>query len=130
MTTTNRVLIAEDDEDIPELVEIVLRKAGVEVSSHADGISAARAAQSYAGDLYLLDVRMPGMTGLDLCRVLTANADTRAPILLMSANATEDDIAAGFAAGCQDYLPKPFSPRDLLARITTLLANAAAPCAA
>ena len=121
MTTPTRVLIAEDDEDIRGLVEVILRKAGVTVSSHADGISAATAARSDAADLYLFDVCMPGITGLDLCRTLNADPDTRAPVLLMSANATADDIAAGYAAGCADYLPKPFSTRDLLARITRLL---------
>lgn len=129
MAASNRVLIAEDDDDIRSLVEIVLRKAGIEVSSHADGISAANAARCDSADLYLLDVCMPGMSGLDLCRALTADADTHTPVLLMSANATTDDIAAGYAAGCRDYLPKPFSVRDLLASVNVLLADAAA-CAA
>jgi DNA-binding response OmpR family regulator len=117
------VLIADDDDDICALVAAILTRAGFHTETVDGGRSARAAARRGAPQLYVLDVRMPDINGLDLCRELKSNDDTAGPVLLISAESSKDDVAAGYAAGCDDYLPKPFSSSELVRRVDQLLAN-------
>jgi DNA-binding response OmpR family regulator len=118
------VLVADDDEDLLTLVQVTLEKAGLAVSSVGDGEAALRSALERPPQLAVLDVAMPGLDGLQLTRRLRANQRTRAiPILLVSARAQEDDVQLGFAAGASSYLPKPFTPAQLVSRVEELLAR-------
>ncbi|MER7900700.1 response regulator [Streptomyces sp. NPDC096046] len=120
-----RVLIADDDTDIRELVAFKLTNDGHEVTAVEDGLRALQAIREQTVDLALLDIRMPEMSGLDVCRTLRAAAETAAlPILLITARSQEGDIEAGFAAGADDYITKPFSPRELSRRVEAVLIRA------
>src|SRR5260370_13910728 len=118
------VLLAEDDADIRLLVTFKLEQAGHEVRAFSDGASALADARKHPPDLAVLDILMPGMTGLEVCRELRdspATADVL--VILLTARAQQADIAAGFDSGANDYIAKPFSARDLALRIATLLAQ-------
>jgi DNA-binding response OmpR family regulator len=117
------VLIADDDEDICALVATILTRAGFHASTVDGGVPALAAARRERAQLYVLDVRMPDMNGLDVCRELKASGATNAPVLLISAESSHDDVAAGYAAGCDDYLPKPFSASELIRRVDHLLSR-------
>ena len=124
MTT---VLVAEDDPDIIAMISIKLTLAGHSVVTVADGESALDAARAGKVDLALLDVRMPGTCGVQVCQRLRSEPDTaQLPISLVTAAAADRDIEAGFAAGADDYLIKPFSPRELVNRVDAALARATA----
>jgi DNA-binding response OmpR family regulator len=125
-TSANRassVLIADDDEDICALVAAILTRAGFHAETADGGRSVLDAANRTSVALYVLDVRMPDLSGLDVCRQLKRALDPSTPVLLISAESTLDDLAAGYAAGCDDYLPKPFSARELVRRVDQLLAK-------
>lgn len=116
------VLIADDDADIRDLVAFKLTQSGHQVTSVKDGMAALRAARENTVDLALLDIRMPGMSGLDVCRELRAAAETATlPVILITARSQEADVEVGFAAGADDYIIKPFSPRELSSRVTAVL---------
>lgn len=122
MRTASSILIADDDEDIRTLLSMILTRAGFRAKAVDSGATALAASRQEPPHIYLLDVRMPDMSGLELCRLLKASSDTaRRPVLLMSAEFSSEDVAAGYAAGCDDYLPKPFSPRELIRRVDQLL---------
>ena len=124
MIEPHRVLIADDDDDIRRLVELVLQKAGILADAVDGGIPALEAARSTSRELLVLDVRMPDMSGLEVCRQLKSDeATSGGHILLMSSDYTTEDVAAGYAAGADDYLPKPFSPSELVRRVTRLLSG-------
>jgi DNA-binding response OmpR family regulator len=126
MAIASSVLIADDDEDIRALVSTILTKAGFHAEAVDGGIRALAAAERVTPHIVVLDVRMPDMSGLEVCRQLKARRETAtSPILLISAESSTEDVAAGFAAGCDDYLPKPFSPRELVHRVDQLLARTA-----
>lgn len=117
-----RILIADDDHDIRDLVATKLRRAGYDVVTAIDGAEALRALEGSRVDLAVLDIMMPGLSGLDVVREVRAReglADL--PLILLTARAEEADIERGFAAGATDYVTKPFSPRALLARIASRL---------
>ena len=119
------VLLAEDDADIRFLVTFKLEQAGHQVSGFGDGLSALASAREYPPDLAVLDIMMPGMSGLDVCRELRADPATAAVrVIILTSAAQEADIAAGFAAGADDYIVKPFSPRDFARRVKAVLALA------
>jgi DNA-binding response OmpR family regulator len=121
------VLVADDDADIRDLVEFKLTQSGHQVTVVEDGLAALRAAREQPVDLALLDIRMPGMSGLDVCRNLRAEPETATlPVIMITARSQEGDIEVGFAVGADDYITKPFSPRELSSRVTALL-NRAAP---
>ena len=114
------VLVAEDDPDVRELIARKLRGEGMDVMGVGDGLSALEAARTMRPDLVLLDVMMPGMTGLQICEELRSHVATRnLPVVLITARARAVDIETGYLAGADDYIVKPFSPRDLVARIRT-----------
>ncbi|MFK4227251.1 response regulator transcription factor [Streptomyces sp. NPDC019890] len=121
-----RVLIADDDVDIRDLVAFKLTQSGHEVIAVEDGMAALKAARSEPVDVALLDIRMPGMSGLDVCRELRAAPETESlPVILITARSQEGDVETGFAAGADDYIIKPFSPRELSSRVQAVLTRAA-----
>lgn len=116
------ILVADDDVDIRELVEFKLSTLGHEVVAVADGTSAVEEARRRRPDLAVLDVMMPGMSGLEAVRIIREEpglADL--PVILLTARAQESDRETGFDSGADDYITKPFSPRELAARVETLL---------
>lgn len=117
-----RVLVADDEDDIRQLVTLAVRKAGCQVVVTApDGRTALAAAQSQLPDLAVLDVSMPGMTGLEICSALRADpATTGIRILLLSAGASPDEVARGLAAGADAYLAKPFTVAGLVRQVREL----------
>jgi DNA-binding response OmpR family regulator len=117
-----RVLVAEDDADIRDLVCLAVSRAGgVVVSSVADGASALAGVREALPDLAVLDVSMPGISGLEVCTALRAETTTSGVrVLLLSAWASPDDVARGLAAGADAYLAKPFPLSDLVARVREL----------
>jgi two-component system phosphate regulon response regulator PhoB len=118
------VLLAEDDADIRFLVTFKLEQAGHQVTGFENGMLALAAARRNPPDLAVLDILMPGMSGLDVCRELRRDPATAAvPVIILTARAEKADIAAGFAAGAADYIIKPFSPRDLAIRVKAVLAR-------
>ncbi|WP_107117618.1 response regulator transcription factor [Streptomyces sp. NRRL S-1521] len=122
------VLVAEDDEKQAELVRRYLEREGHSVAVVHDGIAALRAVRNQPPDLLILDVMMPGTDGLTVTRTLR-NGDgppelTQLPILMLTARSTEDDLLTGLDLGADDYLTKPYSPRELMARVRTLLRRA------
>jgi DNA-binding response OmpR family regulator len=123
-----RVLVADDEEDIRLLVTLAVRKAGCTVvASVADGTQALAAARAETPDLLVLDVSMPGASGLEVCAALRAEPATAGcRVLLLSAGASCDDIARGLSAGADAYLPKPFTVAALVARVRELTAEVAA----
>lgn len=117
------ILVAEDQTDIRELLAMNLRSAGYEVQAVADGPSALASQAEAASDLLILDLMMPGLDGLEVCKALRARGRTT-PILMLTAKATELDRVLGLELGADDYLTKPFSLAELLARVKALLRRA------
>ncbi len=119
---TPHLLIIEDDEDIQELLEYNFRLEGYRVSRAATGESGLETARREKPDLIILDLMLPGLNGLDVCRSLKANSDTRSiAILMLTAKGEESDIVVGLELGADDYVTKPFSLKVLLARIRAVL---------
>ncbi|GAA3391040.1 response regulator transcription factor [Cryptosporangium minutisporangium] len=119
------ILVADDDRDILDLVAFKLSAAGHELITATDGATALTEARRAVPDIIVLDVAMPGMSGLDVCRELRADAVTSAiPVILLTARGQESDVEAGFSVGADDYIVKPFSPRELQSRVTALLSRA------
>jgi DNA-binding response OmpR family regulator len=118
------VLVAEDDEDIRSLVVFRLERSGYDVVEAVDGEEALARVAERVPDLVVLDLMMPKLDGLEVTRRLRAAAGTsRVPVILLTARVQERDIEAGFAAGADDYLRKPFSPQELRARVQAVLAR-------
>jgi DNA-binding response OmpR family regulator len=115
-----RILVVDDDRDIRDLVAIKLESAGHEVVTRTDGSEALEAASLGGWSLIVLDLMMPGMSGIDVLRAMRDGGDST-PVILLTARGQEKDIEAGFEAGADDYVTKPFSPRALLARVTATL---------
>ncbi len=113
------VLIVDDEKRIREVVEYALQKDGYRVSSVADGLEALAAVAQDPPDLVVLDVMLPGLDGLSVCRKIRSQRAT--PILFLSARADEVDRIVGLELGGDDYLVKPFSPRELVARVRAVL---------
>ena len=122
-----KILIAEDDQDIRELVVITLQFHGFDVVSVEDGAAAVEIAPVGNFDLILMDVRMPRMTGYEACRQLKNLDATRdIPIIFLSAKGQEKEITTGMDAGADDYILKPFAPEKLIETINRVLAKAQA----
>ncbi|TFV52756.1 response regulator [Blastococcus sp. TF02A-35] len=123
-----RVLVADDEDDIRDLVTLAVRKAGCAVvRSVPDGAQALAAARSELPDLAVLDVSMPGATGLEVCTALREDPATSGiRILLLSAGASPDEVARGLSAGADAYLAKPFTVAGLVQQVRALTAGVAA----
>src|SRR5688500_57703 len=114
-----RVLLVDDEELLRVSLGYTLRKAGYEVALAADGLSALQAVREHPPDVVLLDLMLPGVSGLDVCRRLRRWSDV--PVLMLTAKDEVADKVTGLEAGADDYVTKPFSSRELLARIEALL---------
>jgi DNA-binding response OmpR family regulator len=114
-----RVLIVDDDKKTVELVKLYLNRDGYRVLTAYDGIEALRQAREGRPDLIVLDLMLPGMDGLDVCRTLRDESDV--PIIMLTAKTTEQDKLTGLDLGADDYVTKPFSPKELAARVRALL---------
>ena len=122
---TTRIIVADDDKDILDLVVFKLTQAGYDVVGVADGVSALAAIEANPPRLAILDVMMPGLSGMDVLRKVRANEATKdLDIILLTARSRDSDVDAGFAIGASDYVVKPFSPRELVHRVNALLARA------
>lgn len=117
-----RILVAEDDPKQANLIRIYLEREGHHTLVVGDGRSALEQARARRPDLVVLDVMMPKVDGLDVCRVL--RAESTVPILLLTARTTEEDVLLGLDIGADDYITKPYSPRELAARVRALLRRA------
>jgi DNA-binding response OmpR family regulator len=124
MATMNRkVLVVDDDKKTVDLVRLYLEKDGYQVLPAYDGQQALELARHRRPDLLVLDLMLPKIDGMDLCRIL--RAETNVPIILLTARTTEDDKLLGLDLGADDYVTKPFSPRELLARVRAVLRRTA-----
>jgi two-component system, OmpR family, alkaline phosphatase synthesis response regulator PhoP len=116
------ILVVEDEEDILQLVTFNLVKAGYNVICAEDGEKALKLIKQQQPDLVILDLMLPGIDGLKVCGEIKENLSSIfLPVIILTAKGEDEDIISGFEAGADDYLPKPFSPRILLARIKALL---------
>jgi two-component system response regulator MprA len=118
-TATGRVLVIEDDAEIADVLRRTLRQEGHEVRSAADGVAALEVAEDFVPDLVILDLGLPKLDGVEVCRRLRAESD--APILILTARTQTDDRVVGLDSGADDYLVKPFERKELLARLRALL---------
>jgi CheY-like chemotaxis protein len=117
-----KILIAEDERDIRDLVAFTLRFAGYEVFAAANGEEAVDLAPKVNPDLILMDVRMPRMTGYEACRLIKLNPDLKdIPVVFLSAKGQEAEIQQGLEAGAEEYLLKPFAPDQLTSHVKTIL---------
>jgi two-component system phosphate regulon response regulator PhoB len=118
----SRILIVDDEPDALELIEFNLKAAGFEVLTAADGADAVQKARSRSPDLILLDLMIPEVDGLEVCKILRRDPATSAtPIIMLTAKAAEMDRVIGLELGADDYITKPFSPRELVLRVRNLL---------
>ncbi|MFC0113640.1 response regulator transcription factor [Kibdelosporangium aridum] len=117
------VVLAEDDHKQAELVRRYLERENHTVAVVHDGRNALDEVRRQRPDLVVLDVMLPGVDGLDVCRILRRESDV--PVLMLTARSTEDDLLLGLDLGADDYVTKPFSPRELMARVRTLLRRTA-----
>lgn len=119
-----KILIAEDEPDIRELVAFTLRFAGHEVIVTSNGEEALQQAPQVMPDIIMMDVRMPRMTGYDACRAMKAHPQLKdIPVVFLSAKGQESEIQTGLDAGAEEYLLKPFAPDQLVERVKAILAK-------
>ncbi len=113
-----KILVVDDEPDVLDLVTYNLNQAGFQTETATDGAEALRKARSAAPDLIVLDLMLPEMDGLEVCKLLRRDAKTSAiPIIMLTARANEIDRIVGLELGASDYVPKPFSPRELVLRV-------------
>ena len=117
--TKRKILVVDDDHKIVDIVRLYLEKDGYRVLVAYDGLEALELARQKQPDLIVLDLMLPGMDGLDVCRIL--RTETEVPIIMLTARTTEEDKLVGLELGADDYVTKPFSPRELVARVRTVL---------
>ncbi len=118
-----RILLVEDDPKTRETVALYLQRDGYEVATADDGVRALEAAKSFEPHLVVLDLMLPRLDGLGVCRALRASGETA--IIMVTAKTTEEDKLTGLDLGADDYVTKPFSPRELMARVRAVLRRAA-----
>ncbi len=118
------VLVVDDDPDVCDLVRYKLEQSGFDVRRANDGDQALREVDAEIPDLVLLDIMMPGMSGLEVLERWRANGATeKLPVIMLTAKAQENDVERGFELGADDYVIKPFSPRELARRVTAVLSR-------
>ncbi len=123
--SSKKILVAEDEDDVRRLVCNSLKNAGFATLEAGDGPGALEAARTHLPALLVLDLMLPGMQGLEVCRALKVGAETKGiPILMLTAKAEEVDRIVGFELGADDYMTKPFSPRELVLRVQSILRRA------
>ena len=123
-TVKTRIVVADDDLDILDLVVFKLNQAGFDTVAVTDGVAALAAIEAAPTSLAILDIMMPGLSGLDVLRHLRASEAARDQrVILLTAHARDSDVDTGFATGANDYVIKPFSPRELLHRVNAVLAR-------
>jgi two-component system phosphate regulon response regulator PhoB len=128
MMARGRILVIDDEKDLIELVRYNLEKEGFLVRSAQDGESGLGAAKKELPDLILVDLMLPGIDGLDVCRALRSDSRTaHIPVIMLTAKSAESDRILGLELGADDYVTKPFSPRELLARIKAVLRRTSGP---
>jgi len=117
-----KIVVIEDEEDICEILEYNLQKNGYEVETSANGLEGLALIKKHTPSLVLLDIMLPGLDGIEVCRKLKENSSTRdIPIIMVTAKGEESDIVLGLGIGADDYVPKPFSPKELLGRVKAVL---------
>lgn len=117
-----RLLVVEDETDIAELIRYNLSLEGFQVETYASGEEGLRAVERHPPDLLMLDLMLPGVSGLEICRIVKANNKTaHVPVIMVSAKGEEQDVVRGLEMGADDYITKPFSPKVLSARVKTVL---------
>jgi len=116
---SGRILVVDDDTALAEMIGIVLRTEGFEPSFCADGAKALAAFRSLKPDLVLLDLMLPGVDGIEVCREIRAESGT--PVIMLTAKSDTTDVVLGLESGADDYIVKPFDPKELVARIRTRL---------
>jgi len=121
--TKQKVLAIDDEENVCDLISAYFDKAGYEVMTAADGVDGIEKARLYRPDMIILDLMLPGMDGLDVCKEIRKSSNV--PIIMLTARTDEVDRVLGLEIGADDYLTKPFSPRELLARVKAVLRRAA-----
>ncbi len=116
---TGRVLVVDDDTALAEMIGIVLEGEGFEPLFCADGAAALEAFRAAAPDIVLLDLMLPGLDGIEVCRLIRAESDV--PIVMLTAKSDTLDVVKGLESGADDYIPKPFAPKELVARVRARL---------
>jgi DNA-binding response OmpR family regulator len=117
-------LVVDDDPDIGGVIVFMLERAGFEVHLEPDGEAGLAVAFDIHPDVVLLDWMMPHMSGVEVCRALRSSAElSSTAVIMLTAKAQESDVQQGYSAGADDYIVKPFSPRDLVGRVETVLAR-------
>lgn len=117
-----RVLVVEDEQDVAQLIRYNLAKEGYDVRVAATGAEAVRVAREFLPEVVLLDIMLPQLNGWEVCRRLKQEAETRAvPVIMVTGRVDEGDKVLGFELGADDYVTKPFSPRELLARVRAVI---------
>ena len=114
-----RILVVDDDKALAEMIGIVLRSEGFDPQFCADGSGALEAFRAFKPDLVLLDLMLPGMSGIDVCASIREESGT--PIIMLTAKSDTTDVVKGLESGADDYVVKPFNPKELVARIRTRL---------
>ena len=122
---TARILVVDDDTALSEMIGIVLQGEGFETVMCADGAQAVDAFRTHEPDLVLLDLMLPGLDGIEVCRRI--RAESGVPIVMLTAKSDTIDVVAGLEAGADDYIPKPFKPKELVARVRARLRRQADP---
>jgi DNA-binding response OmpR family regulator len=118
------VVVADDDDDIRDLVELKLTQSGYQVRACANGVDALEEIRRDPPDLAVLDVMMPGLSGIDVLREIRSDDALReVRVVLLTARSRDTDVDMGFTTGADDYLIKPFSPRELVHRVAALVAR-------
>jgi len=116
-----KILVVDDDKKIVELVTLYLKKDGYQVLAAYDGQQAIELARRKQPDLIVLDLMLPQVDGVDVCRTLRVRGESQVPIIMLTGRSTDEDKLAGLDLGADDYVTKPFNPRELLARIRAVL---------
>src|SRR5690606_31195394 len=119
----NHILVVEDDVKTARLIELYLQQSGYKVTVAYDGHQALALNEQNTYDLIILDLMLHEMDGLEICRALRMDS-TDLPIIILTAKSTEDDVLRGLDIGADDYITKPFSPREVVARVRTVLRRA------
>lgn len=122
MSQKKRILLIEDEEDIAALIKLQAEISGYKLHVEVDGLNGLRAIEREKPDLVILDIMLPGQNGLDVCRKIKGNSETKnIPVIILSAKGEELDVLLGLELGADDYIAKPFSPKILFSRIKAVM---------